>query len=228
MQTVYYSLMPKLLPFLPLLCIVAFAQAPDAQQATKPRAPYVDSHEGMAIGVDPWITASRYKQRFPKKSPFASGVVALDVNFRNDNEKGVRVSLQRIRLILQMDEDNRQELEPLSPEDVADLVFLKKSTKDPTAHRSPLPIPSIGAGPKTGKDAEWTALRDACQNAAVPSSVIGAHSTVEGLVYFDLRGEVDLLQKARLYVPNLVTMDNNEPISFFEIELGHARSASGQ
>jgi hypothetical protein len=228
MQTVYYSLMPKLLPFLPLLCIVAFAQAPEAQQAAKLHAPYSDSHEGMGIGVDPWLTASRYKQKFPKKSPFQSGIVALDVSFRNDNPKGVRVSLQRIRLILQMDEDNRQELEPLSPEDVADLVFLKKSTKDPTARHIPLPIPSIGAGPKTGKDPQWTALRDACQNAGMPSNVIGAHDTVEGLMYFDLRGEVDLLEKARLYVPNLVTMDNNEPISFFEIELGHTTSASQQ
>ena len=223
MQTVYYSLMAKLLPVL-LLCALA-TQTPDTKQPSKlPKFPYVDAHEGMTVGVDPWTTASRYKEKFAKtKSPFQGGVVALNIGFRNDNEKGVKVSLQRIRLIVQVDEDNRQELEPLSPDDVADTVLLKQVQKDPTQHRSPLPIPTISK-PKSTRDAAWTNFRDACQNAAVPSSVIGAHGTVEGLVYFDLRGEMDLLQTARLYVPNLATMDDNEPISYFEIDLGHASS----
>jgi hypothetical protein len=223
MQSVYYRHMLKPLPFLLVLCIAAFAQTSDKPSTSKLHAPFVDSHEGVAIGVDPWTAASRYKQKFPKKSPLNGGVIALDVSFRNDNEKGMRVNLQSVRLILQMDEDNRQELAPLSPEDVADTVFLKKSTKDPTAHRSPLPIPSIGT-PKTGRDSNWTALREACQNAGVPSNVIGAHSSVEGLLYFDVRGEVDLLQNAKLYVPNLVNMDNNDPVSFFEIDLSHTSS----
>jgi len=218
--------MPKLLPFLLLLCVAVAAQSPNAQQTSKPlHAPYADSHEGMIIGVDPWTTASRYKEKFPKKSPFSGGVVALDVSFRNDNEKGVKVNLQSMRLILQIDEDNRQELEPLSPDDVADTVLLKQTAKDPTKHRSPLPIPTISK-PKTARDSNWTNSRDACQNASVPSNVIGAHSTVEGLVYFDIRGEVDLLQNARLYVPNLAVMGDNEPISYFEIDLSHSKAAS--
>jgi len=58
----------------------------------------------------------------------------------------------------------------------------------------------------------------------VPSSVIGAHSTVEGLLYFDIRGEVELLQTARLYVPNLAAMDTHQPVSFFDIALSHSPS----
>lgn len=218
--------MPKLAAFL-FVFGVAFAAQPQSPQPSSKVAkfPYTDTHEGMTVEVDPWTTASRYKEKFPKKSPFEGGVVAVNVSFRNENEKGVKVDLQRLRLIVQMDEDNRQELEPLSPDDVADAVLLKQNPKDPTLHRSPLPIPTISK-PKATRDAKWTALRDACQNAAVPSPVVGAHSTVEGLVYFDLRGETDLLQSAHFYVPNLMMMDSKEPISYFEIEMGHAGNAS--
>jgi hypothetical protein len=227
MQSVYYSLMPKLLVF--LLCAAALLQAPTAQQAPKTwRDPYVDSHEGVIIGVDPWTSANRYKEKFPKKSPFTAGGVGLHLSLRNNNEKGVKVNLQNIRLILQLDEDHRQELAPLTADDVAEVVFTKK-TKDPTLRRSPLPIPLPTSGvPKEAHDSNWTQFRDTCQNAAVPSSVIGAHEEVQGLVYFDIRGELDLLQGAKLYVPNLITMDDNEPISYFEIELGHAAPPTDQ
>ena len=210
--------MPKLLAALLLLAIPQTQN--DSQPAKAYPAPYRDSHEGMTVGVDPWTTASRYKQKFPKKSPFAGGVVALEVSFRNDLDKGVKVDLQRIRLLVEVSEDNRQELEPLSAEDVADTVLLKQHPKDPTQRRLPIPIPSTG--PKPSRDSNWSNLRDACQNAAVPSNVIGAHSTVEGLIYFDIRGEVDLLQSARLYVPNLATMGGSEPISYFDINIGHS------
>ena len=177
-----------------------------------------DAHEGVTIGVDPWSTANRYKERFPKKSPFAGGVVAIHIRVQNDNDSGIKVNLERIRLLVEIDEENQQELEPLTAEDVADTVLLKDSGKDPTARRNPLPIP-VGK-PRPSRDANWTTLRDACQNAGVPTTVVGAHSFVEGLVYFNLRGEVQLLQTARLYFPSLTTMGSNQAISYFDIRLG--------
>lgn len=220
MQTVYYSLMRNLLAcLLPLVAGAALSGRPGGQAPATPRPAISDSHEGMTIGVDPWTSSARYKQKFPKKSPFSAGIVALRLTFRNDTDKGMKVDLQRIRLLVQISEDNRQELQPLTPDDVADSVILKSSGKDPTAKRLPIPLP-IGK-PRPTRDANWTKFRDDCQNAAVPSSVIAAHSGVEGLVYFDLRGEVDLLQTARLYVPNLLTMGENQPISYFDIALGH-------
>ena len=108
MQTVYYRHMPRLAAALLLVASTVAAQSQNNPQTSKPsHAAYVDSHEGMTIAVDPWTTPSRYKDKFPKKSPFAAGVVALQVSFNNENEKGVKVDLQRIRLILQMDEDTQ-------------------------------------------------------------------------------------------------------------------------
>ena len=219
MQTVYYIFMRKLsasvlLPLMAAFLVPALAQ----QQAAPSPAPIQDSHEKMTIGIDPWTVASRYKERFPKKSPFSKGVVALRVSFRNDSDEGIKIDLPHIRLLLQLNEDERQELEPLTADEVADAVVLKANGKDPTAKRIPLPIPIGGAKPV--RDKNWTDFRDDCQNAGMPSSVVAAHGTVEGLLYFDLRGEVELLQKARLYVPNLTMMSTKQPLSYFDIPLG--------
>ena len=176
-----------------------------------------DSHEGITISVEPWIHASSYKEKFPKKSPFGGGIVGLHITIRNNGYESVKVDLQRIRLLLILGEENRQELTPLTPDDVADAVMLK-GTKDPTQRRNPLPMP-VGK-PNPTRDKNWTDFRDTCQNASIPSSVVASHSSIDGLLYFDLRSEWDLLQNAKVYVPNLVTMASNTPLSYFEIDLG--------
>jgi hypothetical protein len=202
----------------------ARAQSPsnpsqDAPKTTPMKAQFTDTHEGMTIGVEPWTQASVYKQKFPKKSPFSAGVVALQMTFKNDSDESIKVDVQSIRLLLLIGEDNRQELSPLTAEDVADTVLLSNNGKDPTQRRNPLPIP-VGK-PRPSRDKNWVELKDACQNAGVPSSVVAAHSTVVGLVYFDLRSEWDLLQNAKVYLPSLVSMSTRRPLSYFEIDLGH-------
>jgi hypothetical protein len=223
MQTVYYSLMRNLVAFLLATGVAACLLAQSSPQVPAPvHASIVDSHEGVTIGVEPWTQASRYKAKFPKKSPLAGGIVAIRVTFRNDNDYGVKVNLQRIQLVVQVSEDNRQQLDALSADNVADAVMLKANGKDPTAKRIPIPLP-VGK-PKPSRDANWTNFRDDCQNAAVPSGVLAAHSSVEGLLYFDLRGEMDLLTSARLYVPDLFNMNDNQPLSYFDVALGHDSS----
>lgn len=220
MQTVYYIFMRKLSASVLLPLMAVFLAPALAQQAEPVRPAIQDSHEGVTIGVDPWTAASRYKERFPKKSPFSKGIVALRISFRNDSDESIKIDVPHIRLLLQLNEDERQELEPLTADDVADAVLLKGNGKDPTAQRIPLPIP-VGKAKPT-RDKNWTDFRDDCQNAGVPSSVVAAHGTMEGLLYFDLRGEVELLQKARLYVPNLTAMGTKQPLSYFDILLSPA------
>jgi hypothetical protein len=226
MRTNYYSLMRTILAVVlfGLGAAVTAAQENDAKEnAAKSAATLhelaADSHEGVTIGVDPWTQESRYKEKFPKKSPFAAGIVAIHVRFRNDTDHGLKVNLDSVRLLVQLSEENRQELSPLSPDDVADTVTLKNNGKDPTSRRVPLPIPVPTV--KSGRDSKWTTMHDECANAAIPTSILAAHSSVEGLMYFDLRGEIDLLQNAHFYVPNIVSMSDNEPLSYFDIAMGH-------
>lgn len=222
MQTVYYISMRKPVAAILGLAIAAGVPAIHARQTRSLSAAIEDSHEGVTVSVDPWTTAGRYKEKFPRKSPYSGGVIALRVRFKNDTDQSIRIDLQRIRLLLVIGEDSRQELTPLTGEQVADTVLLKGGSKDPTVRRNPLPIPTTK--PRPSRDKNWTEFRDDCQNAAIPSDVLAAQSSVEGLLYFDLRGQTDLLQSAHLYVPNLTTMSTHQQLLYFDIDLGRSPS----
>jgi len=221
MQTVYYSLMKKLLAVVVVVVLgILLGRVAPGQESKPLRTSILDSHEGVTIGVEPWTQASRYKEKFPKKSPFGAGIVALKLSIRNDNDEAVKLTLRRIRLLVQLDQDNKQELEALTADDVADAVLLRQNGKDPTARRLPIPLPI--SRPKPTRDKNWEEFHGDVQNAGIPSGVIGAHSTMEGLVYFDLRGEWDLLQTARLYVPDLQRMTSQQAILYFDIDFSHS------
>jgi hypothetical protein len=199
MRKVYYNAMRNLSGAVPFLaaCLMTGTYA-DAQQSGGQRASLktasLETHEGLTISAQPWTDAALYKEKFPKKSPFAAGIVAMHVVFRNDSNESMKVSLDRIRLSFQLDQDNRQELKALTAGQVADEV-LKPGGKDPSKSQQ-------------------------AETAGVPANVIAPHSSVQGLLYFDLQGQFDLLDGARLYVPDIVVMENNRSLTYFEIDLG--------
>jgi len=229
MSNKHYNLMRKLLIAIPCIASAFFVHGPwatsragslpnGAPQGAKPSTLHtsaLESHEGVTISARPWMDAAQYKEKFPKKSPFAAGVLAVQVAFRNDSEQSVKVGLDRIRLSFSLDDDNRQELEPMKAAEVADAV-LRPGGKDPTARRR-LPVPITPSSSSKGKD--FTELQNEAQNAAVPSSVVAAHSTVQGLLYFDMQGQFDLLRTAHLYVPDVAVMGKPDGLTYFEIDL---------
>ena len=220
MRKVYYNSMRKLSGAVPFLtaCLMAVAYA-DGQQNGGQRASLktasLETHEGLTISAQPWTDASLYKEKFPKKSPFAAGIVAMQVVFRNDSNESMKVSLDRIRLSFQIDQDNRQEVQALTPAQVADQV-LKPGGKDPAKSRARIPLPvSI----PHNNDKHWTELEQQAEVAGIPANVIAPHSSIQGLLYFDLQGQFDLLNEARLYVPDVLVMENNRSLTYFEIDL---------
>jgi hypothetical protein len=183
------------------------------------KASAVETHEGLTISVRPWTEASLYKEKFPKKSPLAAGVVAVQVTFRNDSNDSLKVGLGRIRLSFQIDQDNRQELQALTAGQVADEI-LKPGGKDPSKSRARVPLPvSI---PHSGNDKKWTEIEQQAETAGVPASVLAPHSTVQGLLYFDLQGQLDVLNSAHLYIPDVVAMEGNRSLTYFEIDLSRS------
>jgi hypothetical protein len=177
----------------------------------------LESHEGLTISALPWTEPEQYKEKFPKKSPYSAGVLAVQVVFRNDSNDSLRVNLDRIRLTLQIAEENRQEVQPLTSEQLADAVF-KPAAKDPTQRRR-LPIPVGGGGGKSTRDKHWMELKKQAQDAEIPSSVIAARSTLQGLLYFDLQNQFDLLQSAHLYIPQISQMEGSRALTYFDIDL---------
>jgi hypothetical protein len=94
---------------------------------------------------------------------------------------------------------------------------LAPSRKDPTKSRKKFPFPT--GAPKTAPDKNWFEVQKQAENAGVPSAVVAPHSTVQGLLYFDLQGQFDLLNSAHLYVPDLLVMEKNRSLTYFEIDL---------
>jgi hypothetical protein len=223
MRKVYYSLRripARSIPWLAVPLLAPFA----AGQQPPLRAASLEAHEGITITAKPWTDASKYKEKFPKKSPYTAGVVAVEVAFRNDSDDSVKVNLSRIRLTVHLDSENTQELPSLSPEELAQAV-LKPGGKDPTATRKKVPLP-VPIPKGNGKDKNVDDLQRQAQEAGVPTGVIAPHSTVQGLLYFDLQNQFDLLGTAHLYVPDLVLMRGNRALTYFDIDLGQPGSSA--
>jgi hypothetical protein len=219
MRKVYYTLMKRLTLIGTFIIFGNFVAVPAiAQQPAALRGASLESHDGMTISALPWTDPALYKTKFSKKSPFASGVLAIQVDFRNDSDEAIKIDLTRIRLSVRIDEENQQQLARMNSDDVADAT-LKVGTKDPTKKRNPLPLPLPRIGVKTGKDKNWQLVQREAQDAGIPTNVVAPHSTVEGLLYFDIQGQLDLLSTARLYVPDMVFMSRNQALLYFEIDL---------
>jgi hypothetical protein len=218
MQKVYYNPMRKLTWFFPFLAASLLAAAEGgAQQTNTIKASSLESHEGMTISARPWTDPGMYKDKFHKKSPYAAGIVALQVAFRNDSDDSMRINLERIRLNLNISEEERQALDPLTSEQAAD-VIMNPGARNLTKRRLPIPL----GGPKVGHDKKWMEVEQELRNAGVQASVAAPHSTIQGLLYFDMRSQFDLLNTAHLYVPEVVAIEKNRGLLYFEIDLSRS------
>ena len=218
MRKFYYNPSRKLILVLAALMALLLPPARmGAQSQDSLRTSALESHEGMTISARPWTTPALYKEKFHKKSPYAAGIVGVQVTFRNDSDDSLKVNLERIRLNITLSEDNRQALDPLTSEQAAD-VILKPGAKNIGRSRLPIPI----GGPKVGHDKKWVEVEQELREAGVKASIVAPHSSVQGLLYFDLQGQFDLLNSSRLYIPDVVALEKNRGLLYFEIDLSQA------
>jgi len=202
-----------LVTILLLFPIGAIAQsAPTDMQSLRTR----DAHQDLLIVADPYIAADRYKDIFGKHSPYAAGIIAIEVYFRNDNSMPIRLNLNTIRLAISLPGVERQRLEPLSPEDVADRTLLKGGSA-PKGQR-PFPFPNSG----NGKSKAWNEMDVMLRSVAVSSDVLPPLGTTHGFLFFDMNHDFEAIRHAHLYIPDLAFMTNNTALFFFEIDLGIA------
>jgi hypothetical protein len=228
MQKVYYNRMKNahlllLALFIPLALLPVSASTPvDPQQqsSSQPlKTASLDSHDGLTVAADPWLSAERYKTTFPKKLPYSAGVLAIKMNFRNDSDESIKIGIERIRLNLTFDENNRQDLPALTSELLADAVLHPK-VKGTSKSRLPIPLPSSPGG----RDKHWQEYQKLAEDAGLHSNVIAPHSSIEGLLYFDLQGQFDLLSNAHLYIPDLLSLEKNRALMYFDLDLSHPSS----
>ncbi len=217
MRKVYYNPMRKLTLILAFLAAPSLVAQKGASQPSSLKTASLESHEGMTITARPWTDPAPYKEKFPKKSPFEAGIAAVQVAFRNDSDDSLKVNLERIRLNVSLSEEDHQSLYPLTSEQAAD-VITHPGSKNVTTKRLPIPL----GGPKMGHDKKWVEVEKSLSDAGVQASVVAPHSTVQGLLYFDLRSQFDLLNAAHLYVPEIVAIEKNRGLMYFEIDLSRS------
>ena len=203
-----------------LVGLLVFAAIPARAQTGPASLPARDTHEGVLVAADPYTDAARYKARFGKKSPYDAGILAVEVFFRNDNDKPIRLDLETIRLLLKPPGLERQRLGALAVEEVADRI-LNKVNPDPTARRRPIPVP--GRRPKKGRGKEWDELAATLHAGALETDLLPPRSSVHGLLFFDIDHHYEWVPYARLYVPDLKFMTDKKALLFFELDLGAAR-----
>jgi hypothetical protein len=178
-----------------------------------------DAHQDLAIVADPYLTAERYrKEVFGKESPFAYGIVAIEVFFKNDNELPIRLNPGTIQLVISAPSLERQRLGALSPDEVADRSVL--TAKSNVRIQRPFPFPTSSSGQKHSK--EWMQMSNALRAIALGTDVLPPHSTTHGFLFFDVNNDFEAIRYTHLYIPDLAFMTNNKALFFFEIDLANA------
>jgi hypothetical protein len=179
--------------------------------------PAREAHQGLTIAAKPLVTEAAYKEQFSGRTPYEAGLLALEVFFQNDTEKPIRLTLNTIRLLVDRPGQPRQRIEPLTADQVADRILLE-TPSDPRIRRLPIP----GTSRPSGRDKNWQEVADRMRAAAIPSDIVGPKATVRGFLFFDVNHRYDSLRDARLDVPDLAFMVNNEALFFFQVDLAPA------
>ena len=211
------------MPNLPLALLLSAAaallagQAPSRAQSVDPsQLPAKDAHQGLLIAVSPDVTADSSKAAFGKHTPYDVGILGLNVYFKNDSELPIHIDLHTVRLFIGQGEQ-RQKLEALPPDTVADLVLMVGDRDPTTERRSPVP----SAKPRS-KGKEWDDLDSALRAASMSRDVLPAHATTHGYFFFDIDHQFDSLSNARLDIPDLAFTPGNNALFFFQIDLSPA------
>jgi len=180
-----------------------------------------DAHQNLTIVADPYVRAARYtKEVFGKDSFYSAGIIAIDVYLKNDNDVPIRLNTGSIQLVISQPGQDRQRLNPLSPEEVADRTLLTANSNI-RAHR-PFPFPGSPKGPGHNKD--WVDMTTTLRSVALETDVLPPHATTHGFLFFDMNHDFDAIHYAHLYVPDLSFMTDNKALFFFEIDLADAPS----
>ncbi len=192
-------------------------QTQAAASADAAGLPAHDSHQGLLIAADPYVTSERSRERFGKKHPYGAGLLALEVFLRNDTDGPMKIRLDSIELNVNAPGQARQTLEPLTVEEAAYLIVLPNGP-NPTTRR--MPIPSLGVG--GGKTKAIAKMEDVLRPEMLPGDLIGPHNTVHGFLLFDVDHHFDRVGYATLYVPDVRRYGTGEKLLFFEVDLSAA------
>jgi hypothetical protein len=198
-----------------LACSSASAQSPRSSGASPEKSvaalPH-DRHEGMSISADPYTDAARSKEKFGKADPMQVGILPVEVFIRNETAQPMRVDLETVQLDVHFPNGTRQDIDWLSPAEVANAIAHPGGAKTPQTRRLPIPLPS--------NDKKADKLADILRPLTLDADVVPPMGMVHGFLYFNLNHEMSLVARSSLYAPDAVVLPSNKPLMFFEVPLG--------
>jgi len=195
-----------------LLAVGALAQAP-APRLDPEQFRARDSHQGVTIAAVPLPDTPEAEKIFgPRRGPTRVGVLPVEVVIANGRAELVSVALERIVL-----ETDSERFVRIDPEEISWLLFPPPEEKK--SSRRPAPLPPFPTSKKSDKNRmKREEAEAALRQAELRAGLAAAGGLARGYLYFDLRGKTIDLERARLYVPEVVGTTSGEALLFFEIE----------
>lgn len=178
--------------------------------------PLRDSHQGVTIAVDPYLTVARAKSIFDGHVPNEVGVLPVEVILTNDTDSPLRIEIERCQIIL----SRGKKLDPLPIQKiVARLYRLELDT------RVGIPVPGPprpGTGKKSGSRKNAEAAEADFRSRRFELRRIAPHSSARGFLFFDLGKPLEIPAGAVLYVPEVIEERTGQPLFYFEVPLAAA------
>ncbi|MGB8838162.1 MAG: hypothetical protein WCC67_15545, partial [Candidatus Acidiferrales bacterium] len=172
-----------------------------------------DNHDGLTILADPYTDKLRGKEKFGKANPLDVGVLPVEVFLRNESDHPIQVNLNTIQLEVHLRNGSRQEIDWLSPEDVAALIAHPGGAAPSQPRRiAGIPLPS--------GDKKADKLAEILRPLTLDSDTVAPMSSLHGFLYFDVNHDPDLAARSVLYVPDVVVIPTKKTLMFYEVPLG--------
>jgi hypothetical protein len=202
-----------------LVCAGAFAQenSPPGKAdapAGRPAASLPkDTHEGLTVSANSYADPALAKDKFGKANPLPLGILPVEVFLRNETMQAMRVNMSTIQLSVRFPSGRHQDVDWLSPGDVASVVAHPNGPPAPQSRRFPVGIGSIG-------DKKADKLMETLGPLALDADVVPPMATIHGFLFFDLNGDISLAEGASLYVPDVTEIPSSKALMFFEVPIG--------
>ena len=193
------------------LCAAAFA-APAPQNAI-PASLARDRHSGLTVAADAYSDAARAKEKLGKANPVPAGILPVEVFFVNETDQPMQISLSTVQLDVVL-QRGRQDIDRLTPEQVAEIMVHPTGAKAPSAPRLPIPL---GGG---GGDSKVDKMTAEIRHVALDADIVPPMGTIHGFLFFNVDRHMDAAEHSNLYIPNVRVVATNQALIFFEVPLG--------
>lgn len=172
-----------------------------------------DNHDGLTILADPYVEKARGKDKFGKANPLDVGVLPVEVFLRNETDHPIQVNINTIQLEVHLRSGKRQDIDWLSPEDVAGLIAHPGGAAPSQPHRvAGIPLPS--------GDKKADKLAEILRPMTLDSDTVAPMGSLHGFLYFNVNHDPSLASTSVLYVPDVVVIPTKKTLMFFEVPLG--------